>query len=962
MLRMQLISIVALFAGVGGCVFEDGAGSAIAGDVDFTRDVRPILSSRCLKCHGPDEETREAGLRLDVRAAAIGELESGEVAVVPGEADGSGLIERVTAEDADLRMPPAGQGDPLSPSEVKILRDWIAGGAMYSAHWSFAPIERSRLPDVEDSDWCANGIDRYVLARLVEEGLMPSEEADRATLVRRLSLSLTGLPPDVLDVERFVSDGSVDAYANLVDRLMSSPAYGERWARIWLDLARYADSAGYADDPPRTIWTYRDWVIQAINRDMPFDQFSVEQLAGDLLPNASDDQLLATAFHRNTMTNSEGGTDDEEFRNAAIVDRVNTTMQVWMGLTMGCAQCHTHKYDPITQQEYYQVFAIFNQTQDADRRDEVPVLKLFAEEQQRERNALLDQISEVEQKLADRSRQENRPTLGDDRRRPLGVRTIRIELPNREEFLSLAEVEVFVAGKNIAIDGKARQSSTDYGGAAERAIDGNTDGDYSGAESTTHTKKTKSPWWEVQLAEAVRVENVVVWNRNDSPGIGKRLDPFRLVLLDDDHQAVWVRSNIAAAGESIVIDVPANQGELSKDDVQQLLAYRTEHSPELEKLRSQIAGLKKKLDSIRPIPTPIMRRRPQDDLRKTHIQVRGNFLDLGEQVQPGALSLFAFDREPLEVSDRLELARWLFDSQNPLTARVVANRYWEAMFGIGLVETSEDFGMQGELPTHPELLDWLAMELMESGWDTRHLIRLIVTSSTYRQRSSASGDIMERDPLNRLLARGPRFRLSAEKVRDQALSVGGLMSHKMYGPPVYPPRPKMGLKAAFGKSTDWETSPGEDRHRRGLYTWWQRTLPYPSMDTFDAPSREVCTIRRSRTNTPLQALVTLNDPVYVEAARGLAGRMLGDVAGSEFERIAYGFQLCVSREPTGSEVAVLQRLLNQARDKFANDAAGAVSLRVITAADLSEIDDEEQAAWSVLANVLLNLDETLSPR
>jgi hypothetical protein len=754
--------------------------------IDFNRDVRPILSNKCLACHGPDDGTREAGLRLDEPKIATSELDSGATAIVPGKPDASELILRVTNEDESQRMPPAEFGKPLSADEIATLRRWIEEGAHYAPHWSYVKPVRVTPPVAPDQwrNWPRNEIDLFALQSMLARGLHPSPEADRYALARRVFLDLTGLPPSIDEVESFVFDSSPDAYEKLVDDLLRRGAYGEHWARMWLDLARYADSAGYADDPPRTIWPYRDWVIRALNDNMPFDQFTIEQMAGDLLPNPSDEQLIATAFHRNTLTNNEGGTQDEEFRNVAVVDRVNTTMAVWMGSTFACAQCHNHKFDPISQREYFQLFAILNNTQDADRKDESPLLPIYTSEQ------------------------------------------------------------------------RARH-----------------------------------------------------------PEIAGRLSFLQTIL---------------AASSDVIAPVPA------------------------------VSLLVVAAGELRPSTTVPILRELADKRRETRFQYRGNYLDKGPVIEAALPSIFpaASDGPP----GRLQLARWLVDKDNPLTARVIVNRYWEALFGRGLVFTSEEFGSQGEPPSHPELLDWLAVEFMDSGWDMRALVRKIVTSAVYRQSSQLAGDAAKVDPDNRWLARGPRVRLSAEMVRDQALAASGMLSNKMYGPPVRPPQPNLGLNAAFGSSTDWSTSEGDDRYRRAIYTTWRRSNPYPSMATFDAPNREVCTIRRNRTNTPLQSLVTLNDPVYVEAAQALARRAI-EHANTADKQITYAFQRCLSRNPNATELQMLVKLYNDSRDQLAGRPKAAEKLATNPLGDLpSGISPVDAAAMTVVANVLLNLDEMILKR
>lgn len=932
-----------------------------ADKVDFTRDIRPILSGRCFKCHGPDEETRESGLRLDTHKGAISELDSGETGIVPKHPEKSSIIDRVTIDDPDLRMPPLSEGKGLTKQEIDLLKRWISEGAEYKVHWSFTPPVRPQLPRVSNPAWCNNAIDYFTLAHLDNEKRLPSPEADRYTLARRLSIDLIGLPPSIETVDEFVSDKSPDAYERYVDRLLASPAFGERWGRVWLDLARYADTSGYADDPPRVIWRYRDWVISALNDNMPFDQFTRDQLAGDLLNSPTDDQLIATAFHRNTMTNSEGGTDDEEFRTAAIVDRVNTTMQTWMGLTMACAQCHTHKYDPITQEDYFRVYAILNQTADADRRDESPTLDRYTSEQMTRREQLQSRIAELKKKR-DALAEKEAPAQTETPSKELNTNIVRIVLPGKDKFLSLAEVQVFVGEENVARKGKAKQISTAYDGPAKLAIDGITNGHFFEAKSTTHTDKETNPWWEVDLGSAHRIEKVTIWNRNDAPGIGQRLNGFEVILLDAKRNPLWASKIAKASDKATEIAIPQSTDKFTKEDKATLARHLVLQSPELAKIETEIKNVEKQLAGIRPVRTPIYQELPAEKQRKTFIQIRGNFLDLGQEVTAGFPDYFA--KTEVKKPTRKELADWITADTNPLTARVIVNRHWEQLFGIGLVDTSEDFGMQGNLPSHPQLLDWLAYEFQHGNgstgkWDVKQMLRTVVTSATYRQSSDASSELVAIDPMNRLLARGPRYRLSAERIRDQALFVSGLLSQKMLGPSVKPPRPNLGLRAAFGGSTDWSVSSGEDKYRRGLYTYWQRTIPYPSMDTFDAPSREVCTVRRIRTNTPLQALVTLNDPVFVEAAAGVAIRTMEAKSKLE-DRIIYAFRLCVSRPPSKTELQTIKATYNKAFEYFQSHPELAINLA--NSHVNSTQNKSELAAWTLIGNILLNLDEALARR
>jgi hypothetical protein len=765
----------------------------------FTRDIKGVLSNRCIRCHGPDAEDRhgggDEGLRLDTFSGATADL-GGHAAIVPGQPGESELISRITSTDPDLVMPPPEAGPPLSAAQIDLLNRWIAAGAAYEPHWAYVPPVRPAVPAVRDAAWPRNDIDRFILARLEAEGLAPQPEADRATLARRLALDLTGLPLSPEEIDAFVADPAADAVETLVDRLLAHDGYGEHMARQWLDLARYADSAGYADDPPRTIWGWRDWVIRAFDANMPFDEFTIRQLAGDLLPEASLDDRIATAFHRNTLTNNEGGTIDEEFRTVAIVDRVNTTMSTWMGTTMACAQCHDHKYDPLSQREYFQLYAILNNTADADRRDETPVVRI--------------------------------------------------------------------------------------------------------------------PWEPIDAPRAA------------------------------------LEQEIAA----IVAGIPELATPAPKDRAE---------PPEFRPARTLLDGLRKQLAALPPATVPVLEELAADKRRITKIQLRGNWQNLGEEVHEGLPAAFAPPRPPEgERIDRLALAKWLVDPANPLTARVVVNRLWERFFGIGIVSTSEEFGAQGELPSHPELLDWLATELVARNWDLRAIQRLIVTSAAYRQTSKCPPEVVAQDPENRLVACGPRVRLPAEVIRDQALAAAGLLARKKGGPSVHPPQPDLGLRAAFGGGIDWQTSTGEDRYRRALYTTWRRSNPYPSMATFDAPSREVCTIRRPRSNTPLQALVTLNDPAYVEAAQALARRMVREGGDTAADRAIRGFRLVLARRPTAAEVDRLVRLSDEARAEFQEmpDAATKLATDPLgpPPADLGA-DIADLAAWTVVANVILNLDE-----
>jgi hypothetical protein len=808
--------------------------SRAADKVDFNRDVRPILAGKCFQCHGHDEGARKAKLRLDVRDVAIKPLKEGEIAIVPGKADHSELIKRITTDDDDDVMPPSKNSARLSPAQVATLRKWIDQGAEYTKHWAYIKPVRPELPAIKDTTWPINEIDRFILARLEQEGLRPSREADRYALIRRVSIDLTGLPPSIAEADAFAADKSPSAYENLVDRLLAKPAYGERWAAMWLDLARYADSQGYANDPDRTIWRWRDWLIEALNRNEPYDQFSTDMLAGDLLPHPTEDQLIATGFHRNTLTNTEGGTTVEEFRSAAIIDRVNTTMSVWNATTMMCCQCHSHKYDPFTQKEYYQLFAVLNNTVDNNGGDDAPTIEVPRVGQEKAAAGLKEAMTQAKQKLDE------------------------------------------------------------------------------------ETKKIDAGFPE--------------WEKTVKP---------------------------ASLPKDIAAILAKKEKDRKKEEKEKLTtAYRAQASPKFIQLNDEYKKLEQQHKAL-VITTPVLK---EGKPRETHIHLRGNYMALGEKVEPGLPAIFPAPPKG-EPINRLALAKWFFNPDHPLTARVGVNRLWEEIFGIGIVETSEDFGTQGDPPSHPELLDWLATEYIKSGWDTKHMLKLMVMSAAYRQASAVSEELDHRDPTNRLLARGPRVRLSAEEIRDQSLFASGLLSPRMYGPPCQPPKPNFGLSAAFGGTTDWKADTGEERWRRAVYIRIRRNAPYPSMSTFDATDRTNCTVRRSRTNTPLQALVTLNDPCFVEAAQALARRTVAEGGSSVQSRVEYAFRRCLTRPGSPQEIQRLAQLYQTTLEQYEQSPkdAEAMATKPLGPAEKGA-NLRELAAWTVVSNVLLNLDETLAKR
>lgn len=833
------------------------AAAVAARPVDFTREVGPILAAKCQGCHGAAQQL--SGLRLDSRAAALTGGYSGP-AIVPGKSGESKLILMATGAKKGVLMPPGGQ--PLSPAQVATLKAWIDEGAHWPdngiaskaltrqapAHWSFVPPRRPETPHVRTRAWVRNPVDAFILARLESEGVRPSPEADRPTLLRRASLDLIGLPATPAETAEFVSDNRPDAYERAIDRLLASPHYGERWARQWLDLGRYADSDGYEKDTVRPhAWRYRHWLIDALNRDLPFDQFTMETMAGDLLPGATVDQKIATGFHRNTLTNREGGTDPEQWRFEQVLDRTSTVSTVWLGLTSGCAQCHDHKYDPISQKDMYRMFAFF------DNADETLIEAPLPGEAGPRMHAL--------------------PAYQKARREIL-------------EKYKIAELQA-------AWEARLLEASANPG---------------------------KSHEWDFALG----VVRVLV----DYADRMLRLGPSGRSEQEND---LMTRHFLARYGDAVTKEKLAEQ-----------------------KIPDAVAELKK-LDADLPVSSeaPVLISSP--DNRKTHIRIRGDFRELGIEVTPGAFSfLHPLPEDP--KPSRLTLGRWLTSPDNPLTARVAVNRMWQEFFGRGLVRTSEDFGKQGERPSHAELLDWLAVEFRERGWSMKQIHRTIVLSATYRQSSAVRPDLSSKDPSNILLARQSRLRLSAESIRDAALATSGLLNPAMGGRSVRPPQPDGVAALGYANSVKWEPSKGVDRYRRGLYIHFQRTTPYPQLMNFDSPDANLACSRRQRTNTPLQALNLLNDEVFFEAAQGLASRLMREATGVA-GRIDYGFRLALGREPGARERDRLAAYFEQQTGIFRRDtpAAEAVYPMRVTGTDAAEA-----AAWVGVARTLLNLDEFIT--
>lgn len=842
-------AVLALVAGPGRGLFAAEPASASTDKVDFNRQIRPLLADNCFACHGPDDKQRKADLRLDQREEAVG----ADRPVVPGRSGKSELMVRVTSTDSSKRMPPPKSGKKLTPEQVDLLRRWIDQGAGWSEHWAFVRPVRPAVPAVRQALWPRNPVDSFILARLEREGLDPSSEATREMLIRRVTFDLTGLPPTPAEIEAFVADPNPLAYERLVDRLLDSPRFGERLALDWLDAARFADTHGYHLDSGRDMTPWRDQVIAAFNRNQPFDQFTIEQLAGDLLPGANLEQKIASGFNRNHMINYEGGAIADEYHNAYIVDRVNTLGTVWLGLTVGCGQCHDHKYDPITQKEYYRLYAFFNTIPerglDGKKGNAEPILKLPSGEEQKRLEELGRKITELSQ-------------------------------------------------RRDALAAEAAASQRD---------------------------------WELAVA--------------DSP------------ILQGSYQ---VPKNIL---DILSVD-PARRSTKQCEELAQY--HRDKVAPDWKRLGDELVRLREQEARLEDGEPTVMVMAEMARPRETAILVRGQYDRKGEKVTPGVPAFLP----PLPASDaqnRLSLARWLVDPSHPLTARVIVNRIWQLHFGTGLVKTAEDLGSQGDQPSHPELLDWLATEFVRTGWNQKAFYRLLVTSATYRQTSAVSPQKIARDPENRLLARGPRFRLQAEFIRDQALAVSGLLYGKLGGASVSPYQPA-GLWEELSSREDSKNfsaqkfvqSHGLDLYRRTMYTFWKRTSPPPSLVTFDAPDRELCTVRRSRTNTPLQALVLMNDPTYVEAARKLGERLLEEGAGDE-ARLKLGFRLTTARVPSRNELEVLERIHGRAREVFRTDPQKAARLLNVGESPTGKrFDSIELAAWTAVAQVLLNLDEVVT--
>ena len=1000
-------------------------------EIDFQSQIQPILERACLQCHGSVKQSN--GFRLDSREAFLAGGVSGPM-VIPGESELSELVERLTGDAVGSRMPL--EKEPLAPQEVALIRAWIDQGVAWadetrmnlpsSRHWSYQPVRRPPLPAVGDAAWAGNPIDSFCLAGLEKKGLHPAPRASRETLIRRVTLDLTGLPPSLDEIDAFLADESADAYEKVVERLLDSPHFGERWARQWLDLARYADTNGYEKDRTRSIWLYRDWVIHALNDDMPFDQFTIEQLAGDLLPDPHQDRLIATGFHRNSMVNEEGGVDVEEYRVVAVHDRANTTASVWLGTTLECAQCHDHKYDPFSLQDYYRFFAFFNSAKSD--------VEIFSRTERRlfgsnlnvppppylasHRRDLEEQILKIDHWIASRPQEvmKAQPKWEEEVLPKLvaweTLAPVSLFAIGGSELAALEDGSVLASGPRPPVDTYILEFEADLSGVAALRLQtlrhgslplgksGRSDGGNfvltgfevdvpsEGSAAPLDFKRAAASFWTPGFHPALALsEDRAGWSVMREPsdfGLGRQVvfsleKPletvghirFRVRLRQDSEMEGHLLGHFRL---SVSRDSKADAAVNVPDEVARILHTRPKkrhrsqrellsdfyltQAPSLRPARERRDFLHKAWGELKNPGTLVMEELDED--RQTFIHQGGSFRSPGKSVKPGVPAVFQGLPENAP-RNRLGLARWLVSRENPLTARVMVNRIWMEHFGQPLVATVEDFGTRGSRPTHPQLLDWLAAEFMDSGWQLKRLHKLIVTSATFQQSSHVTAEKLEQDPHNQLLSRGPRFRMDAEMIRDSSLSAGGLLSSKMFGPSTFPDQPE-GTWNLIYNTEKWMLSDGQDRYRRGLYTFWRRTAPYPSFMVFDATSRETACLRRMRTNTPLQALTTLNDPTFFASARGLANRILrqpGESA-SVADRVRFAFRVSLAREPTRGEQERLIRLFQEQKEIYQRDPSLARTVsrdgNIQIAPGLNEI---EFAAWAMVANVLLNLDEAL---
>ena len=1029
------LTIVAVMGRFGfGCLLAAGLVLVSAGRAEvqvlFNRDIRPILSENCFACHGPDESKRMTSLRLDSESGAAEALSSGRRAIVPGTPRESELFRRISTDDAARRMPPAAFGhEPLAEREIELVRLWIEQGAEWQGHWAYLPPQRPAVPDSRYPGWPANPIDSFVLRRLQDERLEPAPPASRETLIRRVTLDLTGEPPQLPDVDKFLSDAAPEAYETVVDRLLASPGYAERMAIRWLDAARYADTNGYQTDAARDMWRWRDWVIDAFAANKPFDEFTIEQIAGDMLPDAQLDQVIATGFNRNHRGNGEGGIIDAEYAVEYVVDRIDTTSTVWLGLTVGCARCHDHKYDPITQQEYYELFAYFNNIPERGKAfkygNSPPLVKAPTFEQEEHLRKLEAELAALRARQSDLVRKTSR-RRGRWERGLAGnpadwVDEVGLTVAFPEGFRGPHPAErTFASGEFAELGDQADFSFTGRFSVAAWIRPERADGAI--VARTRHVAPEEAtednPGWGMYLVDGkvqvnlisrwlddcIRIESVDPVPLNDWTHVAFTYDGTKYakgLRIFIDGSPVKVKVNRDEMNQEIKSKEPLRVGRglgleyegairrlmlyertLTEDEVAVAavagsldgiasrpasertaaesrkldLAFASAFGPEtLTDLTAEVRDVEGRLREYSDALPTVMVMQEMSPRRKTHRLDRGAYDAPAEEVLPGLPDALS----GTDPASRLDFARWLVSRDNPLTARVIVNRVWQMFWGTGIVKTVEDFGSQGEWPTHPELLDWLAVEFMESGWDLKALVKTIVTSATYQQSSRARETLLERDPDNRIFARGPRLRLPAEAVRDLTLSVSGMLVPVVGGPSVKPYQPAgMWTELAGGK--DYAMDSGGDLYRRSVYTFWKRAVPPPSMSLFDSAGREACTVRSVRTNTPLQALNRMNDASYMEASRALARRTLREAGENADDRLDHLFRLVTSRRPSSDEQAVLASGLEYHLDRFRNDSEAAGALLGESRSPSDETPDPEMAAYSMMASLVLNLDETIT--
>ena len=989
-----------------------------AAEIDFARDIQPIFAENCTTCHGPDKQ--KAGLNLTNEKSAQTELKSGKRAVVPGNPDDSELTYRLTTDDADDLMPPPDHGKRLKPDQITLIRQWIAEGAPWSRHWAYRPLKQVTPPEVEAGAWIRNEIDRFVLAKLEAHKLQPSPRADRNTLIKRLSYDLIGLPPAPGEVEAFVNDKSSEADNKLVGRLLASRHFGERWGRHWLDKARYADSDGYEKDNPRmNAWRYRDWVINSINADLPFDQFTIEQLAGDLLPNATDLQKLATAFNRQTLTNTEGGTDQEQWRVAAVMDREETLGSVWLGLTVGCARCHNHKYDQFTQKEYYQLFAYFNNGDESS--TNIPrsqqALADFAKAKKSHESKAEDLTTKITKRNATLKKQlpmlekSLRDEIANRKSEPVKFHSLellsaRTDVSDKVKFTEKDDGSLLVSGENPAIaeyevnyktglkritgirievlpdeslaangpgrtphgnfvlnevriyananpdfssktlqllklsNAKATHSQKDW--PAENAIDGKGGTGKNGTGWAIANEYGKPNSLDITLAEPLEIETGIYLHivLDQEYGSQHTIGRFRITGRTGQNPTDGIP-------ESIVELLGNNTGKRTPQETESLLTFAQTRDPEAIRLQANL----NKLNSNAPKP-PVMSVRVisqrKNNPRTTHILHRGEFKQPREKVFADTIATLPKISNRGE-GDRLDLARWLVNGQNPIVPRVIVNQIWANLFGEGLVRSINDFGVRGDTPTHPALLDWLAGEFVRRKWSRKEMIRLITQSATYQQVSIHRPELAHSDPNNHLLHRQNRFRVEAEIVRDLTLGASGQLSRKIGGESVYPPLPQGVAQLSYANNFKWAVSGGEDRYRRGLYTFFKRTSPHPNLITFDCPDSNVTCVKRNISNTPIAALATLNNSVFTDAAKAMAKRLIKE-QNNDAQRITMGFQLCAARKPSTKEVTLFLTLLKKAKAFYRENETEAKAFN----------GDAEASAWATLTRIFLNLDEFIT--